>query len=107
MSVKNKCHTACVLELFELLTVAFTVALMADLLWVVYEIIISGISVGLFLVFSGLLISFIIVLFGLSRYHIGRLKEIKHNMMVNKIKAQRSRNRRKRRDARIRQKNKL
>lgn len=82
MSIKGKAHLTAAGELLELITIAFALALFADLLWVVADILENGATKVLITVAVSLLISSIVVTGALYKYHMKAVKQHLHTKFL-------------------------
>ena len=69
MKLTHQVHIKTVLDVIELMSIAGWIALLADLIWVVRDSIVSDFPLSLLPVFTLLLIAFIIMSVGVVLYH--------------------------------------
>lgn len=85
MSVKNKCHVMAIMEIFEAMTIAFTLALIGDLIWVIWDIIEDGICIKLITVTSILFFALVIIIKGLIKYHRENVLQFRKALYYSKM----------------------
>lgn len=76
MSIRRTAHVQAVTELLELMNLAFMIALLSDCCWVIRDMYVNGVTVGLTLIAIALWVGFVIVLVGFIKYHQKQVKEI-------------------------------
>lgn len=91
MNIKAKAHYQAALELLEVMSIASLIALIADAIWIIRDISVNGLTLGLGIVGVLLWIALIIMGYGVYKYHVKAVKKILHEMMEQKVKINKSR----------------
>lgn len=93
MNVKAKAHYQAAIELLELMSIASLTALIADAIWIVRDIVVTGFTPCLGIVLILLWGALLLMGIGVYKYHIKAVKKILHDMLEAKIKHVRIKNR--------------
>lgn len=85
MSIKMQAHYAALKELMELMTIAFILALFTDACWVIRDILINGLTIGMVFIALGLWVSTLITFIAFYKYHIKQVKQTLKNILNEKL----------------------
>lgn len=94
--VRLRAHIRAMSSTMELIIIASLVALIADLSWIAHDIYYNGLSVWYSVVFTGIFSGTAMTLYALRKHHRDTVQNGIKNLMVEKIIAQKQRNRVKR-----------
>ena len=90
MRMSHKAHFDAFKDIVELIAVAGWLALLTDLAWVARDWVLQGYPLDLVVIFVGLFIAFILLTYGVARYHKQQQTTILKMMLKTKLKVEKS-----------------
>lgn len=97
MTIQTKLHMTAMLEVFELVLIGSAIGLIADTIWLVYEMMNAGVTVVRIGILCGLVSASILTLIGCIKHHKATYINLIHQTMLGKLKIQKCKSRHKRR----------
>lgn len=88
MKATQKCHVSAMMDVIEIALIASIVALVADLTWVLHDIVANGMSVVYAFIGGGLFIGLVLTGVSLYKHHVILVKQSRQSLLLMKLKIQ-------------------
>lgn len=95
-NIRLRAHIQAMSSTMELIIIASVIALVADFCWVLHDVAENGISVAYVCIGGGLFTATVMTTWALRKHHLDIVQNGIKNLMVEKLEAQKKRNRVKR-----------